>query len=383
MDGPERTGWTLTFAAYTRFLTWFSPCVWAADSGYAGIRRFWHGTAVGRTVTNAFWRILGDDALNLCGFDSHPETAKLKPWTQAFYAGCSFSILNYETDFFELVRSGAVSVHVADIARLGPHEVHLADENKTVLRSDALLCVTGWKHIPPLKFLPEGIDRELGMPHMLAPGAPSPADLASQTALFDRADAEIFARFPRLRDPPAFNARYVPLAEQQGVSVAVKDGGDAITPASPTTSYLLYRFVVPAQAAFFDTRDTAFVGFSQNFSNAISAHLQGLWISAFFDGKLARDPADGPLADAQYETVLHNRIIRWRHPYDYGNIFPNFVFDAVPYMDMLLADLGLAVHRKKGWWAEVTQPYGVEDYRDVNAEWNRKWAAKKADAASL
>jgi len=45
-------------------------------------------------------------------------------------------------------------------------------------------------------------------------------------------------------------------------------------------------------------------------------------------------------------------------------------------MDLLLADMGLRVRRKKSWWAEITEPYGIEDYRNVNEEWDDKFGKK-------
>jgi hypothetical protein len=374
-----------------RILTWFSPCAWAEDGGYLGIRAFCHGTAVGRAITNAFWNILSGDVLRLNKYDVHPEMAKLKPWTQAFHTGCSFSILNYDTDFFDLVRNGTVKVHLADIDHLSPHKVHLADADHTVLESDALLCVTGWKHTPPLKFLPEGIDKQIGLPHVAATEA-SPTDLASQQGLFDRADTEILSRYPRLGDVPTFNKKYVPLADQKGFSAP---DDDFITPDAPLTPFMLYHFVTPAQPHFLRAKDIAFAGYSTNFSNTITAHIQGLWISAFFDGKLARDPSaavmgltDGDGGDPgksvadnkqltleriQYETVLHNRFGKWRYPTDHGSKYPDFAFDALPYLDMLIADLGLQVHRKNGWWMEIAEPYGPADYRNINKEWDKKF----------
>ena len=326
----------------------------------------------------------------------------MKPWTEAFHTGTSFSILNYDTDFFELVRNGTVKVHIADISHLSPHKVHLADQSGTVLDSDAFLCVTGWNHIPPLKFLPEGIDKELGLPHP-PPTKPSPDDLASQQELFDRADVEVLTRFPGLGRRAAFNKSYVPLAKQEAFRTEAGGGrdedqrrasGDAFTPTKPLTPMLLHRFLVPPQPRFLRAKDIAFTGFSTNFSNVITAHISGLWISAFFDGRLARDPsaavvsgvedskAQGrrnpsfaTLDDIQYQTVLQNRTGKWRYPNDYGVNHPDFIFDAVPYLDTLIADLGLRVHRKKGWFKEATDPYGPEDYRDINEEWNAKIGA--------
>ncbi|KAK8003216.1 hypothetical protein PG989_002935 [Apiospora arundinis] len=354
--------------ANTRFLTWFSPCIWGWADGYNPVRRLLHGTFLGRLIVDTFWNILGSDALALMKFDLHPETAKLKPWTEAMFTGSSFSILNYDTDFLELIRSGKVRVHISDITRLSAGKVHLADGN--LLESDVLLANTGWKHVPALKFLPEGIEKELGLPHTPTENA-AQEDLANQQSLTERADAEIFAKFPRLKKQPVWNRSYVPLTDQKGI-----DSKDEVTPCKPLTPYMLHHFIVPPSERFLRTRDVAFTGVISNFSNSITAHLQGLWISAYFSGSLAQDPAacagnSKELEQLRYKTVLYNRFGRWRYPTDWGSKNPNFIFDAVPYLDLLLRDLGLSVHRKQGTLAEWTDPYGPEDYRNVNEEWQR------------
>jgi len=366
-------------------MTWFSPCIWSADGGYSGIRSFWHNTVIGRAITNTFWSVLGNDVIQLNGFDKDPELGKLKPRTPAMFAGTSFSILNYDTNFFDLIKSGTVKIHVADLHHLSAGKVHLADEAKTALESDAMVCVTGWRHVPPFKFLPEGLDKKIGLPHLPNPGDTSLSadeDIGCQQGLLDKADAEILERFPRLADPPTFNDHYVPLVKQRPFTI---DGADpaALTP------LMLYHLIVPASPAFLRSKNLAFAGAIMNFSNAITAHLQGLWISAYFDGKLRRDPSnavaggDGgkagtqeglTLEKVQYETVLFSRFGKWRYPTDYASMYPDFVFEAVPYIDLLLADLGLTVHRKGGWFKEMTDPYGPEDYIDVNDEWRAKYA---------
>ncbi|GKU09800.1 monooxygenase [Fusarium langsethiae] len=152
----------------------------------------------------------------------------------------------------------------------------------------------------------------------------------------------------------------------------------------PRTPMMLYHFMVPGTAEFLRTKDIAFTGYSTNFSNGTCAHIQGLWISAFFDGTLARDPSSAvasesgsnkdisgktmTLNEVHWQTVLHNRFGKWRYPKDTGFKSPDFIFEAVPFMDMMMADLGLAVHRKKGWFKEMTEPYGPEDYATINKE---------------
>ncbi|KAL6801414.1 hypothetical protein GGI42DRAFT_326353 [Trichoderma sp. SZMC 28013] len=360
--------------ANIRFLTWFSPCVYSGAAGYTGIQRFLHGTFIGRLIVNAFWAILGGDVMSLNAYDSHPETAKLKPWLPAMFTAASFSILNYDTDFFELVRSGKIKIHLGEIDHLSPGKVHLADG--TSFESDTLISNTGWITSPPIKFLPEGIEKELGLPHEVDTEAP-PEDLANQQDLIRRADKEISNRFPRLTDQPVWNKNYIPLTKQKGIS-----SSKAMTPYTPQTPFMLYHFLVPPSERFLRSRDIAFCGFVSNFSNTLTAHLQGLWIGAYFRRLLVNDPSQAvddkeAMAKLRYETMLHNRFGKWRYPAETKS--PTTIFDAVYYLDLLQKDLGLNPLRKpKGFLTEITSPYGAEDFKDVNEEWQSKFGSVTA-----
>ncbi|KAK4225371.1 FAD/NAD(P)-binding domain-containing protein [Podospora fimiseda] len=339
----------------TRLLTWFSPCIWGDNDGYTRIRKFLHGTRIGRAITDFFWKTIGNDVLTLNKFNSHPEMKKLTPWYPAMFCGTSFSILNYPTDFFELLRNGTVKIHIADITGLSRHTVHLSDG--TQLESDTICCATGWKHLPPIKFLPKGIDKELGLPHK-----PEEEGLF-KSSLVERADEEILSRFPRLKRQPEENNRLKSLCESPGIS-----SNDDTNPYAPMTPYTLYHFIAPPSRRFLETKDVAFSGMVCNFSTILTAHIQGIWINAFFANKL---PIDKSPDEIHYEAVLHARFGKWRYPGGHGARQPDFVFDAVPYLDLLLRDLGLNTHRKEeaGWFTEVTDPYGAEDYKGLLVEW--------------
>ena len=309
-------------------MTWFSPCIWGDADGYPGIRNFYHGTRIGRGIVNTFWSILGNDVLTLMKFDSHPKLAKLKPRTLPMFTGDSFSILNYDTDFLELVKSDLVDIHESEFDHLSPGKVHLS--NGIDFESDAMLVNTGWKHVPAMQFLPEGIDKELGIPHLPTTEKVPEEDLANQQDLLERADTEILARFPRLKDQPVWNKDYVPITETKGI-----DSKDTVTP-SKLTPYMLHRFIVPPSERFLRSRDVVFVGAVGNFSNIITAHIQGLWVSAYFQGLLANDPAKAvgdriAMDDLRYQTVLVNRFGQWRYQSEW-NKGPNFVFDAVSHI---------------------------------------------------
>ncbi|KAI0540688.1 hypothetical protein GGR58DRAFT_103472 [Xylaria digitata] len=157
--------------ANTRFLTWFSPCIWGEADGYSQIRRFLHGTAIGRFIVDLYWRVFTSDIMGQNNYDAHPDTAKLKPWTEAMFTGDSFSVLNYDQDIFSLIKSDLINIYVDEIDHLSAGKVHLA--NGTAFASDVLLANMGWKHVPNIKFLPEGIAAELGIPHQPTDSAPA------------------------------------------------------------------------------------------------------------------------------------------------------------------------------------------------------------------
>lgn len=48
------------------------------------------------------------------------------------------------------------------------------------------------------------------------------------------------------------------------------------------------------------------------------------------------------------------------------------MYDAIPYADMLLTDLGLRKHRKGSWFKERFEGYTIRDYKGINAEWVEK-----------
>ncbi|EAW08922.1 flavin-binding monooxygenase-like protein [Aspergillus clavatus NRRL 1] len=343
----------------TRLLTWFSPCIWGDADGYSRVRGLLHGTWLGRRLVDAFWALLAHDVVQLNGYDAHPETAKLKPWISPFWIASSLSILNYPTDFFALVRSGAVRIHIASIDRLSRHTVHLS--SGTALPTTALICSTGWRATPNLTFRPDALHATLGFPWGADPLA---ADLLAA------ADAEILRRFPRLRDQPARPESYQPLA--------------ADAPAAAAHPFRLARFMVPPGLTA--DRSLAFMGITMTINTTMIAQAQALWITAYFGGRLTptatercpasvrvadekRGPEDQAARDLAWETALHTQFGRWRYPGGFGARNPDFVFDAVPYVDLLLRELGVNPVRKTGVVGRVLEPYGMEDYRGLVEEW--------------
>lgn len=346
---------------HTRFLTWMSPCIWGDADGYSNIRSYLHGTSIGRFFVNTFWSILGNDVLTLTKYDTHPETAKLKPWMEPFWTGNGLSILNYPTDFFEPVRSGQVHVYIADVERLEKGRVVLSSGK--ILETDAMICVTGWSHESAMKFIPASLEAELGLP-VLSSTQPQRVQ-AESDFLTKRADEEILSKLPRLRDQPVGNPKLR--------SRSANDPSNMNEKLSPLD---LYRFMVPATAEMLITHDIAFAGHLMSLGTAIISQVQALWITAYLDGKiyphnssLSSTDKDQQVADMQYTARLHNRFGKWRYPHGWAGKIPDFVFDTLPYIDLLLGDMGVEHKRKGNWWRDATEAYGPEDYEGIVEEW--------------
>ena len=371
-----------------RFLTWFSPCIWGAYDGFGSLRRFFHNTTIGRWIVDRFWEVLAGDVIALNGFDKHPETKKLKPWVPAFWTASSLSILNYPEDIFEYVRNGTINVHVADIDHLSERKVHFS--NGEILKADAFVCASGWKHRPTVNFLPEGTDRALGLPH-------TTIERMELDPLIQKADNYILENYPRLQNQPVINKKYkTPPNSSDGKNWLSSD------PYRLDQPYRLYRFMVPP--AYINERSIGYTGMMSSIHTCICAQAQALWLTAYLGGDLPRPapsasdrtssltngtikptssvkPVEPPSPtpfdqeSVRWQTTLHSQFGRWRYPAGHGNRFPDVAFDGIPYVDMLLRDLGLEWRRKlkqggwNKWWRELFWPYEPKDYVGLVDEW--------------
>lgn len=319
----------IDFLLSTRLLTWFSPCPWGPEDGYSLIRRFLHGTAVGRFIVDSFWKILESDVTAHIAYDDHPQTRLLKPWNAVFWFGGGLGILNHGRNWFDLVRSGKIRVHIGQVDRLEKQAVVLADGSR--LSADAIICATGWKKTPSIQFLTDIVGLDCSKKEL--------------ELLKSKADDEILTCFSRLKAQPAS------------------------LPKEPTSDPMrLYRFMIPP-AQLFQHR-IAFVGLMSTVTTGPCAYAQALWVAAYCHEKVDRMPQCKD--EAIQDTMVHTQWGKWRYPTGYGASIPDFVFDGVPYMDMLYRDLGLNHHRKKGWLSELLSPYLPCDYAGLLDEWKTK-----------
>lgn len=340
-----------------RLLTWFSPCIWGRADGYVGIRSFLHSTWLGRKVVDAFWAVIGNDVKTLNRYDAHPETAKMKPWVEPLWVASGLSILNYERNFFELVREGKVRVHIADVKELSEGKVHLSTGD--VLESEGIVCCTGWRTTPSINFPPE-TQKELGFPTAEDPLPPS---------LIQKADEHILHQLPRLMDQPVFNSEYRPMIQETPNSAREAEGAS-----HPTR---LYRFLIPCTQPLSSSHSIAFLGMATTASTMLITQAQALWVAAYFyhPDSMTRSLET---TEVKWSTALHTQYCKWRYGVGgHGNRRPDFVFDAMPYIDLLLKDLGMKPQRKETRLKEWVEAYGVEDYRGLVEEFGEMLEGKK------
>ncbi|KAL1582555.1 hypothetical protein WHR41_08702 [Cladosporium halotolerans] len=312
-----------------RWMTFMAPCPWGKEDGFGGIRGFLHGTFIGRFIVDMFWKILSADVISANGYDTHPELKKLKPWNSAFWIGSGLSILNYQTPLFDLVKNGKIRVHIGQIDHMEKNTVILADGTR--LHADVVVCSTGWKKESPIKFQGLG-PHEFGLD----------VSQSEKMKLNAKADREVLDMFPRLEKQPEL--RFAP---------------------KTSDPLRLYRFIVPSGYAF--SRNIAWVGAVSSVSTASCATVQGHWTAAYLSNRLDRLPSTK--AEITQEIMLHTQWGKWRYPCGYGAALPDFVFEGVPYIDMLLRDMGLNNKRKKSWFSELTEPCLPRDYAGLVEEW--------------
>ncbi|OAP65318.1 hypothetical protein AYL99_01290 [Fonsecaea erecta] len=329
--------------ATTRFFTLFEPCIWAEGSGFNPARRFLHHTWLGRQLVKLFWKVITNPVLSANGYHQHPELRKLKPWASMFWMGNSLGVHNYETNWFELVKQGRVTVHVADVTSLAGDEVLLS--NGDVLHADTFVCCTGWRAAPPIKFMPPSAAAQLGLPGQ---------EKAETTHLVKLADEEVFRAVPGLRSGPL-----KVLPDGSGPTNLSRD----LLGHGP---YRLYRFMVPPAKPFLDQRNIAFIGAHLALNAITVAQAQALWITAFFQHEITGlNSSKSAHQDIEYQTVLQSEYCRWRHPPAGGGAgerCPDLVFDGLLYTDLLLRDIGIENFRKRNIWQELFDRYLPKDY---------------------
>lgn len=329
----------LEHVACMRFFTWFSPCVWGDFDGFGWIRRFVNKTRLGRWLMDGLWEGVRMDVINEAGYRKEETLKHLEPSESLFWTA-RVGIHNYPSDIHDFLRSGRVTLRHKDVTSLSSGgTVHFDDGTST--QTDVAIQITGWQLIPTIQWKPDGVDASIGVPSQ----SYTRGELDFWEDLDKKADRVILNDFPRLANPPE---RKLPFTQ-------------------PVTPFRLYRGIAPPGLTAHGDRSLAFVKMVHCTSNMIIAETQALWLFAYLNDKLNIDERN-----VYWNTALSSRFGGWRYPWGFSKWWPEFVYDAIPYADMLLTDLGLRKYRKSSWWRERFEGYTVHDYKGIVGEWKVK-----------
>lgn len=178
------------------WMTWPSPCVWGDSDGFGWIRKALHNTRLGRWLVDGFWTSLSLGTLKQAGYlddDVEGKPKGLWPLGNAFEYATQLGMLNYGEDLSEYVRRGQVEVVRKDVLGIGAGTVLC--EDGVLVQTDAWVASSGWRFDPAVKLEPEVRLAGWGVP------AREDGDVQRERwgMLNEKADREIWERFPRLR----------------------------------------------------------------------------------------------------------------------------------------------------------------------------------------
>lgn len=203
---------------------------------------------------------------------------------------------------------------------------------------DVLVYCTGWT--PTSTLFSPATALELGL--SVAQPIQGSTITSKWEVLEDAQDSKIVYSFPSLRHPPAYR-KVKPLY----------------------TPFRLYKAVVPPV----DSTDHSivFLGKLVVGANFSAAEAQALWAVAYLDGKVKVEQS------VMEEDVA--RTVAWcrRRYLNKGELGSYFFFDVVDYTDMLLEQLGLRSHRRKGWLRSLIAPCMAVDLRGLLDEYRSKY----------
>ncbi|KAH7087175.1 flavin-binding monooxygenase-like protein-like protein [Paraphoma chrysanthemicola] len=306
------------YAAQTRAMSSFQPCFMVKDTWWTW---FLHQTSCGIGLVKWIFQ-QADKAIRSHAVYTEREStkgfAKLKYKTELFWQNGVGGAVHH-ADTWPLIAE-KVHVHRGRVKRLMNDGIYLDDEDGTHFPCDAILCGTGWHR--GLDMFSDKLKAELGLPYPRELTLKSPESEAKWKSLVADADKAMLKRFPILRHPPP----------QTHIE-------------SAQTPYNLYCGMVPLH-----DNSILFMGHITLGNKLFGAEAQAMWAVAYFDGIV-----QAPVEIRERDIATWTAWCKRRHLSN-GGLANSTAFDSVSYVDILLQDMGVSAHCKKGWWKHWFEP---------------------------
>ncbi|KAM7220167.1 hypothetical protein V8F06_004495 [Rhypophila decipiens] len=327
----------------TRLASSFSPCI-MNTSGFC--YNFLQRSIAGRAVMWVYWRVNSVITDQYAGYSKSPEAEKLRPRPHGYGAfwGSGGIGLATQHDFWDVFHSGNVKIHQTEIESFSDNNV-VNLKNGSALTTDVVICCTGFDK--GFSAFSQELREELGLSYDI--NKPS-----KWTALDEKGEKMVDKMLPYLSKPhslPSSSNRTTPR------------GG-------PTRHYR--RLVVPELAARGD-RSILFPGHVHSPFTPLVAEIQALWGVSWMLG--LRDLPEQE--EMEMEVAAFNAWTRKRY-LEQGKKHAYFIYDYIPYIDILMRDLGLNPRRKTNLFSEMCVRYRPSDYRGLLDEYRRTLAPKSS-----
>lgn len=214
-----------------------------------------------------------------------------------------------------------------------------AADTESTIPCDVLVYCTGWDSASNLFSSEEASGLGLSVPIIEA----DPKAQSRWKALETAADSKVLSKFPHLGYPPPYRR------------------------SEPTnTPFRLYKAIAPVIDRV--NHSIVFLGKMVVGNNFRTAEAQALWAVAYLDGNV-NVPESEMVEDVAW-TVAWNH----RRYLNKGQLGSWFFYDIVAYADMLLEQLKLSSHRRKGWFMNLMDPCFADDLKGLGAEYKARYS---------
>ncbi|KAH9205829.1 hypothetical protein DL95DRAFT_528643 [Leptodontidium sp. 2 PMI_412] len=320
----------------TRLVSKMSPCIFEPLDAFT---RFFHCNCIGIKIVDSIWSSIDGMWRKTAGYERNESMRNLKPDRPVFWFSDGAAVYNKE-GLWDIVAKADVLRD--DVVSMEGREVLLKSGKR--VECDAVITATGWLNCYP--FFKNDLAKELGLP--VLPSNANVKDIEAWESRITQADKIVTDTFPRLKVQPKYPDH-----------------------AAKSTPSRLYRSIIPVTDR--EDRSIAFLGTIGTTQSFLVAEAQALWAAAYFCGDLPLPDEEAMKDDIALATA-------WRRRRFLGDGY-TFIFEQLPYMFMLLRDLGLNDLRKGGGWREILSPYKSADFKGILEEWKSKNGKYEDNAA--
>ncbi|CAJ2503147.1 Uu.00g105410.m01.CDS01 [Anthostomella pinea] len=324
---------SIAFAS-TRLMTHLSPCIL---NTHGPAYRLLQKTRLGRWCVGKFWDFLDYTSSVHAGYGDGDQVAMLKPEIDrqsVFWAHSGLGVVTLP-DFWSVLHSPNLTVHRDVVDSIKGQHVKFGS-GKSV-QADYMVMCTGWGD--HFSFFDAEHKAMLGLPaYDTEPCSPSTPDGVDWEAYYQIADKVVDEKLPFLASQPKL--KYT----------------KALNP-HLQKRWNLYRRVIPLSMAEKGDRSIAILGQIHTVQTPLVSEVQSLWAILYLLGEINLPDVNSMAKEVSlWNTWTRKRYLNQGQKHTYS------LYDFLPYIDSIFADLKLNSSRKSNPLSEMFSPYHPHDF---------------------